>query len=351
MFTVNSSQGIFHANKIEEIFNFRIPGSFPYIVRSTKNNGLRGYIVKNEKCLNEGQTLSFAQDTFTVFYQKEKYFTGNKIKILKPRFGINNESIMNFLVSCFKCTLNSLSWGIGSTISSISNMKIQLPTKQGKIDYNFMESFIAELEAERVAELEAYLKVSGFDDYELSDKEKHAIDNYNRLEYKEFDLKFLFGKSTRGKRLKSADRIPGDLPFVTAGETNEGISDFIGNKVEIFKRNTTTIDMFGSAKYRNYNYGCDDHIAVVHTEKLPMGAAIFVTTSIHKSSHNGQFHYGKNFYAKDADKLQITLPHRNGKPDYEFMETFILAIQKLVIKDVVLYKDKKIEATKKIVNK
>ena len=30
---------------------------------------------------------------------------------------------------------------------------------------------------------------------------------------------------------------------------------------------------------------------------------------------------------------------------------FILAIQKLVIKDVVLYKDKKIEATKKIVNK
>jgi Type I restriction modification DNA specificity domain. len=258
---------------------------------------------------------------------------------------------MNFLVSCFKCTLNSLSWGIGSTISSISNMKIQLPTKQGKIDYNFMESFIAELEAERVAELEAYLKVSGFDDYELSDKEKHAIDNYNRLEYKEFDLKFLFGKSTRGKRLKSSDRIPGDLPFVTAGETNEGISDFIGNKVEIFKRNTTTIDMFGSAKYRNYNYGCDDHIAVVHTEKLPMGAAIFVTTSIHKSSHNGQFHYGKNFYAKDADKLQITLPHRNGKPDYEFMETFILAIQKLVIKDVVLYKDKKIEATKKIVNK
>ncbi len=109
--------------------------------------------------------------------------------------------------------------------------------------------------------------------------------------------------------------------------------------------------MFGSAKYRNYNYGCDDHIAVVHTEQLPMRTAIFVTTAIHKSSHNGQFHYGKNFYAKDADELQITLPHRNGKPDYEFMELFISAIQKMVIKDVVLYKDKKIEATKKIVDK
>lgn len=24
--------------------------------------------------------------------------------------------------------------------------------------------------------------------------------------------------------------------------------------------------MFGSAKYRNYRYGADDHVAVVHTE-------------------------------------------------------------------------------------
>ena len=33
------------------------------------------------------------------------------------------------------------------------------------------------------------------------------------------------------------------------------------------------------------------------------------------------------------------------------METFISAIQKLVIKDVVLYADRKIAATKSVVNK
>ena len=57
----------------------------------------------------------------------------------------------------------------------------------------------------------------------------------------------LFGKSTRGKRLKSADRIPGELQFVTAGEAEEGVSAYIGNNVKIFSGNTTTIDMFGSA--------------------------------------------------------------------------------------------------------
>ncbi len=154
----------------------------------------------------------------------------------------------------------------------------------------------------------------------LNEKLKNA-------EWGEFKLEELFGKSTRGKRLKSDDRISGILPFVTAGEADEGISAFIGNDVTIFSENTTTIDMFGSAKYRNYEYGGDDHIAVVHTEKLPKFASIFVTSAIHKSSYNGQFNYGRNFYAKDADVLSISLPVKDGKPDFEFMENYIAAIE------------------------
>ena len=162
------------------------------------------------------------------------------------------------------------------------------------------------------------------------------------LKWRKFNLEKLFGKATRGKRLKGDDRILGDLPFVTAGETDEGVSAFIGNNVNIFPENTTTIDMFGSAKYRNYKYGGDDHVAVVHTENLPKLASIFVTTSIHKTSYNGQFNYGRNFYAKDADILNILLPAKGKEPDYKIMETLISAIQKLVIKDVALYVNNKI---------
>lgn len=167
--------------------------------------------------------------------------------------------------------------------------------------------------------------------------------------FKMFNLYDLFGSSTRGKRLKSADRIPGALPFVTAGEADEGISDFIGNDVEIFSRNTTTIDMFGSAKYRNYEYGGDDHIAVVHTEDVPKFASIYITAAIHKASHDGQFSYSRNFYAKDADALDIQLPARGNEPDYDYMATVISAVHKLVIRDVVLYSEKKITAAKEAV--
>ena len=223
-------------------------------------------------------------------------------------------------------------------------------TDDGVIDFDFMESFIAELEAERVAELSAYLTVSGLDNYELSNDEEDALKNFQSLKWDTYNLEKLFGKSTRGKRLKGDDRIAGTLPFVTAGEALEGISAYISNEVEVFEKNTTTIDMFGSAKYRNYIYGGDDHIAVVHTENLPKYASIFVTTAIHKSSHNGQFDYGHNFYAKDADALYISLPvNEAGNPDYDKMAIIISAIHKLVIKDVVAYSNRKIKATKAVV--
>ena len=264
---------------------------------------------------------------------------------------------LQFILTSAKILFNNFNYG--TSMADVINLKIILPiTSTGEIDFVFMESFIRELEEERIHELEdmrtreltAYLTVSGLSDTKLSDSEEAVLLQFESLEWAEFNLEHLFGKSTRGKRLKGKDRIQGNLPFVTAGETNEGISAFISNEVEIFSKNTTTIDMFGSAKYRNYDYGADDHVAVVHTEKLSKHAAIFVTTACHKAAHTGKFSYSRNFYAKDANELFISLPVKDGDPDYETMELFISAIQKLVIKDVVQYADQKIAATKLVTN-
>ncbi|EIM2919103.1 restriction endonuclease subunit S [Escherichia coli] len=251
---------------------------------------------------------------------------------------------------------------------------ISLPVKNNEIDWEFMDNYIEELEATHIEELEAthieeleaYLIAAGLADsrtrgladsrtrglisYELTPDESEAIEllNSNNLEWGTYNLKELFGPATRGKRLKNADRNPGKLPFVTAGETFEGVSAFISNDVTVFPANTTTIDMFGSAKYRNYEYGADDHVAVVHTNKCSKNAAIFITTAIHKTSYSGKFNYGRNFYAKDADELVIHLPSKNAHPDYLFMETLNAAVHKLVIKDVVQYAERKINAYRQV---
>lgn len=145
----------------------------------------------------------------------------------------------------------------------------------------------------------------------------------NGGEWKLFNLKQLFGTATRGKRLKSADRLEGELPFVTAGEADMGISAFVGNTIEVFDANTITIDMFGSAKYRSYEYGADDHVAVVHTQNIDKNAVLFIASAIHKVANAGQFSYSRNFYAKDADELNILLPALDEKPNYEYMTKYM----------------------------
>lgn len=329
-------------------------GTTPLVSNASIDNGVMGF--SNLNPLNKGNSLSCSDTTLgaeTMYYQKNDYIGYQHIQSLIPKFDRFNSAIAFFIISASHTATSNGQYDYGHKFNRKSMRKtvIFLPIcDDGSIDFDFMESFIVELEAERVAELSAYLTVSGLDNYELSSEEENALKNYQFLKWDTYNLEKLFGKSTRGKRLKGDDRIAGTLPFVTAGEASEGISAYISNEVEVFEKNTTTIDMFGSAKYRNYIYGGDDHIAVVHTENLPKYASIFVTTAIHKSSHKGQFDYGHNFYAKDADALYISLPvNEAGNPDYDKMAIIISAIHKLVIKDVVAYSNRKIKATKAVV--
>lgn len=318
----------------------------------------------NLEANNEGNTITCSDTTVgadTMFYQEKDFIGYSHIQHLVPKFEPFNKAVAYMIISASRvATANKYDYGTKFNREAMRNTKISLPVKISKknpasqeIDFDFMERFISQLEADRLSQLEAYLLATGLKNYELTTAEKQALHDFEngKVAWGEFNLEKLFGKSTRGKRLKSADRIAGNLPFVTAGEADTGISAFIGNSVEIFKANTTTIDMFGSAKYRNYDYGGDDHICVVHTEKLNKYASIFVTSAIHKSSYTGKFSYARNFYAKDADELDIFLPIKNNEEDYDFMQVFISAIQKLVIKDVVEYADRKIEATKQVIEK
>ncbi len=77
------------------------------------------------------------------------------------------------------------------SFEKIKNEKIFLPQNNGSIDFDFMEHYIAELEAERIAELEAYLTATGLKDYTLTEEERRIVDNYNNLKWGTYNLKYL----------------------------------------------------------------------------------------------------------------------------------------------------------------
>ncbi|GAA8522469.1 restriction endonuclease subunit S [Helicobacter pylori] len=148
LFEVLSSKKIYHANTIK-IHDTQIESSYPYVVRTATNNGIKGFIIDDPTFANEKNTLSFAQDTFTVFYQKQPYFTGNKVKILKPKFAFKSPKILHFISAILQFILKPLTWGLGSTTESIAEFKFSLPLKPTAktqtldgIDFHFMHTLI-----------------------------------------------------------------------------------------------------------------------------------------------------------------------------------------------------------------
>ena len=137
-----------------------------------------------------------------------------------------------------------------------------------------------------------------------------------------------------------------------SGVTNTGVVGYIANPVAKFPCNSITIDIFGNCFYRNYDFGAGDDTGVYwNTENCySKSTMLFFTASMGKALYN-KYSYGKKLRSSQSLHFKMWLPNKDGKPDCRTMEILISAVQKLVIKDVVLYSDKRVKATKEIITK
>jgi hypothetical protein len=357
LFSINSSKKIFHANQISDIFDEQRKTTFRYVVRTTQNNGIRGYIAEDEKYLNDGNTLSFAQDTFSVFYQKERYFTGNKVKVLKAKFENTTEKVMKYLTVSFQKSLSKSTWGLGSTIETIGKTKIQLPTKNGEIDFDFMENFISQIEAERIEKVQNYLDVTGLKNYNLTKNEKEVLEEFQngKVKWSEFKIGDLFEKLKTKKLPFKAVELPKEetdeytLPCLTSSFQNQGLNYFVPKDNATILKNVISIPS-NSDVYRAYFQSreftvlSDAYVIdwISNEQKMSNQNSLFVVSSINKVTDLKIYSYKNKLGGWNIVKEKyIQLPTLNNQPDYEKMETLISAIQKNVIKNVVDFSFKK----------
>jgi len=121
LFKIDTSKKKFNANTIK--FN----GKYPYVARGENNNGIRGYIDADEKYLNNKNTISFGQDTATIFLQNESYFTGDKIKIMTPKYDFDKHTT-HYIITAMRKAFFLFTWGSGYNVDKLNNVKIKLPT-------------------------------------------------------------------------------------------------------------------------------------------------------------------------------------------------------------------------------
>lgn len=169
------NQAIFKEFSISDLFEIKTPmkkfnaqnikfveNGFPYVVRSNENNGIRGEILEDIKYLNEGNTISFGQDTATIFYQRKPYFTGDKIKILSPKFNGFNSKKAQYIITVMKKSFSNFSWGSSSfNVNVLNNVKVQLPLNTcNEIDFELMELYIKTVEKKTVKKLRAEMDIN-----------------------------------------------------------------------------------------------------------------------------------------------------------------------------------------------
>ena len=152
---------------------------------------------------------------------------------------------------------------------------------------------------------------------------------FNKLncEWGEFKITDLFNYE-RGSRLIKSNRKSGKYPFVTAGEINLGVKEFIScDKQKIFN-NAITIDMFCNAFVHIYDFCCDDNVLVLKSKtKIDKETMQFICTIINKDKF--KFGYEKQYRQNTLDKHTILLPiDKFKKPNFDLMSNFIKEIQK-----------------------
>ncbi len=331
--------------------------SLPLVNAKDGDNGIM-YYGRPEDFENVEMSIDIVNDgavsTGNVYSQPQKTGVLYNAYLIKSKFELNSSQLHFFTTTIQKSIKLKFSYELKASWERVKEEFIQLPEKNdGNIDFDFMEAFIRELEEERIRELAAYLKVSGFDNYTLSKCESEALAHFNELKWKEFSYSEIFNHIKQGRRLKKGDQKPGKIPFVMAGTTNTGIVGYISNPIATFPKNSITIDIFGNTFYRNYDFGAGDDTGVYwNDDKNYSSEQMLYFSSCMEKSIRGKFSFGKKLRSSQSFNFRIFLPvNSDDSPDYAFMETFISAVQKLVIKDVVLYADKKIAATKQAVHK
>lgn len=358
---------LFKIQKITKMLSKEdLQSSFEYPVYSSdsSNNGIIGYTNEPEFICDEDHPVyvTFGDHTRTFNIAKYSFSVLDNVKVLEPCTSDVNSLL--FMVSCWKKQIPNLGYSRHWKVAK--NCVISLPITNGReINFDFISSFIAELEAERIKELEAYLKVTGFDNYELTKEEEDslAIIEAKNVIWCEFKMEELFERISTIKLPYKAKELPEEatdnfvLPCLTSSFKNQGLNYYAPKDGATILKDVISIPS-NSDVYRAYFQSKEftvlsDAYAIRWKDKsmhISQNQYLFMVMCINKFTDLPIYSYKNKLGGWNVVKNKsVLLPVKKNKIDFDFMETFINAIKKLTLRNVADYADKRIAATKEVI--
>jgi len=378
----------------KENFTFSKDAQYPYFTRTENNNGILGYVEyldEDHKII--GNSLAVGMISMKFHYMAHDFYAGQFTKTLIPKFVDFDETLALFFISVLnKHSAYYQSYLVREFVPRVNNTKIDLPVIENPnpdheytvndIDWQYMRDRITELERDRITELErdriteldAYLQATGLNDYELTEDDKKILSLSAKRTSDENGT--LEDNSEDGVRIA-----PFELTELFIKKTIKGVP----KKDEDLTENLSGYHIFGQNIKYQYEHKVlmdEKYLQIVEPNKpilaytSSVGEIGMITESFYRTGDNGAFqglfplfdideyamryiltvlqkHFADFGYATSMANImsmKIYLPIKSDDtPDFDYMERYIRAMEKVVIADVVKYKDKVIETTKKVV--
>ena len=330
----------------------------PLVSNQSVNNWVMWF--SNLKPNNKWTSITCSDTTIwcdTMFYQEKDFIWYSHIQHFVPKFSWFNKSIAIMIITACKIATSNKQYDYWNKFNreAMNNTIIKLPSKNWNIDFNFITEYITKLEKFSQIKLSKYLGISWLQDYNLKSTELEAIQKFEewKIIYKKIKLWDYFDiQSTLGF---NKDRLTNgnEYDYITRTSLNQWIFQstwFVNfenlNESWVWSLWLLQMDFF----FRRRKWYAGQFIRkIIPKFELSSDMTLFFETIL-----NSQKKVLLSVLVRNVDKkfkeIFVRVPVKDNKLDYEFIETFITAIKKLVIKDVVIYNQERIKATAEIIN-
>ena len=335
---------------------------YDYVTRTSLNQGIlktTGFV--NAENINSAGTWSLGLLQMDFFYRKKPWYAGQFVRKIIPKIEISEKASHFFTAILNKQKTKMLSVLVRNVDQTFKEASVKIPiTQDGKINFVFMETFIAELEAQRYAELEAYLSITGLKDTRLSPDEEQALRDFDKTEWQPYKMSTLFHRVETQKLCYKAKDLPKTatgkyvLPCLTSSFQNQGLNYYVPMDGATVLQNVISIPS-NSDVYRAYFQPkaftvLSDAYAIQWKNSggnIANAQYLCFVSGINKVTDLPIYSYKNKLGGWNVvQNKYIQVPVKDGRINFEFMSNLISAIQKLIIRDVVPYSNQKLAATK-----
>ena len=306
--------------------NNRENGIYPLVTAGEINLGVKEFISnKNQKIFNNAITIDMFCNSFVHI---NDFCCDDNVLVLTSRAKISTQ-VMHFICAVINKSKDKFGYGRQYRQNTLKKHIVHLPIdKLGKPNFTLMENFIKDIEKKHMHKLINYYKFLTMGgsraEFNLAYYEK-----FQNLEWKEFRIDDLFDIK-KGKRLTKSQMKDGNINFIGATSTNNGITAKISNDTHLHPSNTISVTYNGSvgeAFYQPSRFWASDDVNIVYPKfKNNKFLSLFFAAIFRKQGQ--KYGYNRKWTKEIMQEDKILLPtYGDRQIAFDFIEEYILQVQ------------------------